>query len=234
MTDDDELIGLDPFDALDREAARIDGHLSVLPDDEWARRSRCAGWSVRDVLAHLDSAERYHRACLAGQAKQYLQEQRDRGASDIAAANALDIAGLADRTPRQLLVEWRKSNAETRRRFRERGDGRIDTSIGNYPSRWQAFHVAGELATHADDIFVAVDATDAAPRRSWRAAYSRFALAEEKPDLAIQVDGGRTRISGREIDVELDDDELIDAVAGRLDESTRLDAPTRAVLNTMP
>jgi hypothetical protein len=27
----------------------------------------------------------------------------------------------------------------------------VDTSVGDYPCRWQAFHVAAELATHADD-----------------------------------------------------------------------------------
>src|SRR2546426_4235351 len=63
MTDDTELTGLDPVDILDREARRIEDHLAVLPEGEWSRQSRCALWSVRDVLAHLTDAEHYHRAC---------------------------------------------------------------------------------------------------------------------------------------------------------------------------
>ena len=32
----------------------------------------------------------------------------------------------------------------------------MDSSIGDYPGRWQAFHVAAELASHADDVGVPV------------------------------------------------------------------------------
>ena len=32
----------------------------------------------------------------------------------------------------------------------------VDTSTGDYPCRWQAVHVAAELATHADDIGVPI------------------------------------------------------------------------------
>ena len=232
--DDHELADLDPFDALDREAARIDAHLSSLPEAGWTRPSRCAGWSTRDVVAHLVAAERYHHACLDGTVEAFLREQRDRGGVDLAAANALDIARLADRSPVQLIAAWRDANADTRRRFRERDDGVVDTSIGEYPNRWQAFHVAGELATHADDMSAPVLADERVERMTWRAAYSRFALTEEKPDLVIEGQVGRTRVRGQGIDITLDDDELVEAVAGRLDDSSRLDQPTRAVLDIMP
>ena len=234
MSDDFDLAGLDPFDLLDREAARLDRYFATLPETEWSRQSRCELWTVRDVLAHLASAEDYHRACLDGRVKAFLEEQATKGATDIAAANAVWIAALADRTPQQLLDEWRTANAETRRRFRERGDGTVDTSVGDYPNRWQAFHVAGELATHADDVFVPVGAEERDARRSWRARFSRFSLAEDKPDLTIRVEDGRTHVAGRGVEVTVDDDELIEAVAGRLDETSHLDAAARAALSTMP
>jgi uncharacterized protein (TIGR03083 family) len=234
MTDDAELAGLNPFDILDREAARIDGYLSGLPETDWSRPSRCADWSIRDVLAHLADAEHYHRACLDGEVQAFLEAQSARGANDIASANALGIAARADRTPEQVLTEWREANAETRRRFREQGEGVIDTSVGDYPCRWQAFHVAGELATHADDVFVPVAAEEGDERRAWRARFSRFALAEEKPDLVIHVEAGRTRVRARGIDVAVDDAELVEAVAGRLEESSRLDPVARVLLSTMP
>ncbi|HEY1634047.1 MAG TPA: hypothetical protein VGF64_04760, partial [Acidimicrobiales bacterium] len=143
-------------------------------------------------------------------------------------------ADKADSPPEQLLAVWRQQNADTRRRFREGGD-EIDTSVGEYPRRWQAFHVAGELATHADDMFVVADPEIGAERRSWRSRFSRFVLAEEKPDLVIAIDpGGRTRIRGRRVDLDIDDEELIEGVAGRLREPSSIDAEARAVLSTMP
>lgn len=234
MTDDSELVGLDPFDLLDAEATRLDAHFLGLSGGEWARPSRCAGWSVRDVLAHLASSEDYHHACLDGEVTALLERFAERGGSDLDSANVLGITELADRAPAALLVQWRADNAETRRGFRERDDGTVDTSIGDYPCRWQAFHVASELATHADDVHVTVAPGEGDARRAWRARFSRFALAEMKPDVVLTVEGGRTRVRGGDIEVVVDDDELVEGVAARLDASSRLDAPARALLSTMP
>jgi uncharacterized protein (TIGR03083 family) len=233
VPDDAELEGLDPADLLDREAARLDDYFSELPASHWHRPSRCPGWSIRDVLAHLAAAEAYHHACLAGRVQDFAHDVEDRGGTDLTSANDLGIAELADRTPGQLLEQWRADNAETRRGFRARGDGRVDTSVGDYPSRWQAFHVAGELAVHADDVFVSVPVEERASRRDWRARFSRFALAECKPELVVRVEGSQTRVHDGG-DVLLDDDELIEGVAGRLDAASRLTPADRALLNTMP
>jgi uncharacterized protein (TIGR03083 family) len=206
---------------LDREAARIDAHLGGRRDDdrEWARASKCAGWSVRDVLAHLLSAEDYHAACFAGAVADFIGAMVARGATDLTAFNEMGIADLADRAPSELLGTWRTRNAETRRGFRQRGDGTMDTSIGAYPARWQAFHVASELATHADDIFVPEDDDDRAARTAWRAPFSRFALIEAKPDLTVDTPApGRTRVRAAGFDLELDDVTLVAAVAGRTDD----------------
>ena len=124
--------------------------------------------------------------------------------------------------------------AGNRRWFRERGDGVVDTSIGDYPCRWQAFHVVAELATHADDIGVPVTPGEHGQRAVWRGRYSRFALAEAKPQLEIRRAGRRTTVTGGPATVELDDDELIEAVMGRLDETSGLSAALRALLSMMP
>jgi uncharacterized protein (TIGR03083 family) len=234
VTDDTELIGLDPFDLLDREAARLDRCLLALPKGGWARPSRCEEWSIRDVLAHLAASEAYHHACLDGDVKAWLAREASRGVTDIASMNAMGIAERADQPPSRLLAEWRQANSETRRRFREDGDT-IDTSVGPYPRRWQAFHVAGELATHADDMFLVANPAEDAERRGWRARFSRFVLGEEKPDLVVTLGpDGRTRVEGRGVDLDVDENELVEGAAGRLGESSRLDAEERAVLSTMP
>ncbi len=222
MADDRHLAGVDPFRAMDREAARIEAHLSGRPDadPEWTLPSRCDGWSVRDVLAHLLSAEPYHAACLAGGVADFIAALAARGATDIASFNALGLVELADQSPSQLLDAWRSRNAETRSGFRQRADGTVDTSVGDYPARWQAFHVASELATHADDMFVPEDDDDREARVAWRAPFSRFALSESKPGLAIDTPmPGRTRVRGDGMDADLDDATFVAAVAGRLDDT---------------
>jgi uncharacterized protein (TIGR03083 family) len=234
MTDDSELAGLDPFDLLDLEAARLDAFFSSLPNEEWSRPSRCDGWTVRDVLGHLASGEEYHRACLDGAVPAFLARFGERGATDLTTANAVGIADYADLTPQQAIEAWRAANAQSRRGFRERGDGTVDTSIGEYPCRWQAFHVAGEFATHADVVGVPITDDERDARREWRARFSRFSLAESKPDLSIRVVDQRTLVSDGTTEVELDDDDLIEAVAGRARDSTSLDAAARAMLSTMP
>ena len=234
MTDDHELAGLDPFALLDNEAGRLDAFLSGLGESGWTRASRCAGSTVRDVLGHLAAGEDYHRACLDGAASAFLAGFAGRGGTDLDSVNALGVGDYAALSPAQVLARWRAASASNRRRFRERGDGVVDTSIGDYPCRWQAFHVAAELATHADDIAVPVTHDEQAERTAWRARYSRFALAEAKPQLEIWHAGVRTAVTDGSTRGEIDDDELIEAVMGRLDDTSRFTATVRALLSMMP
>jgi uncharacterized protein (TIGR03083 family) len=234
MTDERELAGLDPFALLDSEAGRLDVFLSGLGESGWKRASRCAGWTVRDVLGHLAAAEDYHRACLDGTVAAFLAGFAERGGTDLDSVNALGVADYAALHPGEVLARWRAASAGNRRRFRERGDGVVDTSIGDYPCRWQAFHVAAELATHADDIRVPVTPGEHRQRAAWRARYSRFALAEAKPQLEIWRAGARTAVTSGSTTVELNDDELIEAVMGRLDQTSGFSATLRALLSMMP
>ena len=71
-------------------------------------------------------------------------------------------------------------------------------------------------------------------RTAWRARYSRFALAEAKPQLEIRQAGAGTAVTDGPATVELDDDELIEAVMGRLDETSGFSATLRALLSMMP
>ena len=234
MTDDRELAGLDPFALLDTEAGHLDAYLSGLGESGWKRASRCAGWTVRDVLGQLAAGEDYHRACLDGTVAGFLASFAGRGGTDLDSVNALGVADYAALSPAQALDRWRAASAANRRRFRERADGVVVTSIGSYPFLWQAFHVAAELATHADDISVPVTPGEQEERRAWRARYSRFALAEAKPQLEIRHAGARTTVTGGPDTVELGDEELIEAVMGRLDQASRLSATHRALLSMMP
>src|SRR4029453_11360953 len=128
-------------------------------------------------------------------------------------------AELAGESPSQLLDAWCSRNAETRTGFRQRADGIVDTSVGDYPARGQAFPVPPEVGTHADDMFVPEADDDRDARVAWRAPFSRFALSEAKPGLAIDTPTpGWTRVRGDGMDADLDDATFVAAVAGRLDD----------------
>jgi uncharacterized protein (TIGR03083 family) len=231
VPDDSELDGLDPVALMEQEANRIESHLRDLPADGWDVASRCEGWTVGDVVRHLAATEDYHQACLDGRVADFLREMSERGGADVAGFNAVGIDSLRDVSNHDLIARWSRDDTQTRDGFRERGDGEVDTSVGMYPARWQAFHLAGELATHADDMFVPVPAAEERDRLDWRVRFSRFSLEEAKPDLAIERTAAGTRVRSDLLDVELGDVDLVEAVAGR---ATSLDPGIRALLSTMP
>lgn len=225
MEIDEDLEGIDPVDLMAVEAARIEAHLRELPVDGWSQPSRCEGWSVRDLTAHLAATETYFHACLDGRVGELLTEMAGRGASSVERFNALGIADLADVANEELVDRWSRDNARSRKGSRDRGDGTVDTSVGEYSARWQAFHLTGELAIHADDAGVPVPEEERAVRADWRGRFSRFSLLETKPELTVERADGSVRVRGEGIDLELSDDEFIEAVAGRGDP---------AALSTMP
>ena len=234
MVDDHDLDGLDPYDLMAAESARLDAFFSAASDGDWQKPSRCAGWSLRDLLAHLASTEDYNQACLDGTVQQFLADVGAKGAVDLASANEIGIRELDDRTPAQILERWRTHSAQTRDAFRARDGGDVDSSVGAYPARWQAFHLAFELATHADDAYIPVSAGEAAARAEWQARFCRFAIRELKPELSVEGGNGRTRVKGQGVDVELADDQFVLAAAARLPEDSDLDAATAAVLSVTP
>src|SRR2546425_9733934 len=126
-----------------------------------------------------------------------------RGATDLTSANELGIRELDDRSTAQLLDEWRAANTATIEGFRKRDGGNVDSSVGAYPARWQAFHLAFELAVHADDVGVPVTKQEEAARIAWQAQFGRFALKELNKDLEIKAGNGTTQVRGDGIDLEL-------------------------------
>ncbi|HKY14141.1 MAG TPA: maleylpyruvate isomerase family mycothiol-dependent enzyme [Microthrixaceae bacterium] len=219
MSPEDQLEGLDPYDLYDAEAARIAEYFSSVPDDDprWSVASRCEGWSVRDVIAHLAAGEEYQRASLEGGVETLLEHYGGLGVTDLDSFNEITLRQFDRRSPSDLIAMWRRDNAEARRGFRDRGDGMVDTTVGDYPARWQAIHLAIELAIHADDAYVPVNDDEAASRARRLAQATRFVVAESKPDLTIApVDGG-TRLAGEGSEAVLDDATFVDAVAHRID-----------------
>jgi len=234
MVDDQDLRGLDPYDLMAAETARLDRFFSGLGEPEWQAPSRCAGWNVRDVLAHLASSEEYNRASLDGTVQQFLGEMGAKGATDLATANEIGIREFDTQTPQQVLDTWRTRVSKNREDFRARDGGTIDSTVGKYPARWQAFHLAFELATHADDVAVPVTADEGPARNAWQACFGRFALKELKPDVMIDAHDGRTHVRLGDVDVDLADEQFVQAVAARLADDSSLDDDVAAALSATP
>lgn len=57
----------DQLEPLTRQRRRMQAMLSELADDEWMTASRCAAWTVRDVVAHLVGVNAFwHASVVAG------------------------------------------------------------------------------------------------------------------------------------------------------------------------
>jgi len=234
MAVDPELADLDPFALFDAEAARIDAFLATLDDEAWRQPTRCAGWDVHDLTAHLAATEEYHHACLDDALDAFLARGVAAGATDVHSFNDLGVRERADRSGPEIAEEWRHASAQTRRRFRERADGTLTTMVGPYPVRAQAIHLASELAVHADDMGVPISGEDGPSRLAWRTRFARAQLREDKPAVGVDAvdDGTVVRVEGSS--ALLSDADLVDALNGRLPEDHPLDPAIRAALDSVP
>jgi uncharacterized Actinobacterial protein TIGR03083 len=233
---DAPLAGLDPFDLLDAEADRLDALFTGLDEAGWLRPSRCAGWTVRDVLAHLAGEEMYNQACLAGHVDELFETlEREGVTGGYTDFNEWCVRRRRGLPVGEVLREWREKNGDTRRRMRERGrQAMLQTSAGPYPVGLQTFHYASEYATHADDVGAPVADEEADGRLAWRARVGLFALREQGVDARIEptpegllvygINGGEAMMTRRE---------FVEATVGRLPDDSPIPAELRSTLRVL-
>jgi uncharacterized protein (TIGR03083 family) len=234
MVDDRDLEGMDPYDLMEQESGRIDEFYAGLDAAAFKRPTRCEGWDTRDVLAHLAASEEYNTACLEGTVAAFMAALAAKGATDLSTANDIGIHELDDRSTDELLALWRARITENRERLRKRDGDDIDSSVGAYSARWQAFHLAFELATHADDVGVPVRANEEPARTAWQARFARFALKEGKPDLQVEASAHGTHVRGNNVDVDLPDAVFVQAAAARLPDGSGVDEAAVELLSVTP
>lgn len=218
MVDERGLHGLDPYDLQDTEAARIESWIGQLDDAALAVPSACDGWSRRDVLAHLVATEEYHHACLAGAVTDFVAGLTQEGATSLDEMNALGVAAHADTPASELLALWKDLNEQSRAGFRAADGSQIDSMIGSYPGRSQAFHVAYELAIHADDIDAPVTEAEVSDRQNWIAGVSQFALTEVKEDVSVERAGDVFIVSRGGVESSFDLAAFLGGVSGRAED----------------
>jgi uncharacterized protein (TIGR03083 family) len=232
MIDDSELRDIQPFDIFDAEARRLDGFFASLNGDEdWLRPTRCEGWRRRELLAHLAGSEEYNHATLDATVPALIERATQAGAEGLDGFNQWGVEQRADRSVEELLAEWRSANAETRRRFRERGwDGALATFVGPYPAGRQALHLAMELAVHADDMSVPVADGERRLRGAWQVRLARFTVREYDRKVTIEAEGGLNRVRAGDTELVIDDEGLIDACTARLPADHPMPAEMRELL----
>ncbi|MFF5263073.1 maleylpyruvate isomerase family mycothiol-dependent enzyme [Actinomadura viridis] len=225
------LEGLDPFDILDAEAARLDAYFGALTEPDWDHASRCDGWSVRDVLAHLAGEELYNHACLDDDLDGLFARLEEEGIEDLAAFNDWTVLLRRDLPVGQVLAEWRRENGETRRRMRALGaDATLQTMAGPYPVGLQTFHYCSEFATHADDVNVPVEPGEEPGRTAWRARVGIFVLDEQDSPVRVEGIPGGFRVELDDLAGELSSADFVDATTGRLSPGHALDPELRDAL----
>jgi uncharacterized protein (TIGR03083 family) len=206
------LPDLDPFLTLDQEVGRIQSLLDSLKPEEWTNPTRCEGWTVRDVVAHLDSDEEYNEACLEDRVKEFIS-----GFTDLDTFNAKQIGKRAHLSNEEILDQWSNRQARVREEWAKLGlEATIPTFIGPYPLRAQIWHIASEYATHGDDLGVFVGEEEAEFRLMWRVQLSLFAVQEKENPPGLERTDDVVIVTLDDHQMALSDKDFVAAVSARL------------------
>jgi uncharacterized protein (TIGR03083 family) len=93
---------------LVRQRRRLEQALADLEPEQWAAPSRCEGWTVQDVIAHLIGTNSFwEMSVLAGVAG---EPTRILAAFDPAATPAVMVAGMRALTPADVLAQFTATN----------------------------------------------------------------------------------------------------------------------------
>ncbi len=228
--------GLDPFDILDAETATLERFFSSRQAADWDGPSRAAGWSVRDVLAHLAGEEGYNHACLDDELDTFTEKLRDAGVNGLGDFNQWCVDQRRKLPIEDVLAEWRAASGRTRRELRALGpDAQLSTMAGPYPVGLQTLHFGSEYATHADDVGAAGDMADEPSRTDWRMRFGQFALTERNAAVSVEVSepSGRVHVELPGASARLSPAEFVSATVGRLPDDHPLDPRLREALRCL-
>ncbi|MER5995484.1 maleylpyruvate isomerase N-terminal domain-containing protein [Streptomyces viridosporus] len=213
------------------EGRHLRAWLTAADAAAWRRPTRCAEWNVQDIVAHLASGELYNQACLRDDIAS-LGEWADDEAYNVGQVEMrrhlshLDVFAEWDERHRDVVAAWGAMDPADP----------LTTSWGPYLVGLQAWHIASEYATHADDIGVPVPAERTAARLDWRFAFSRYAV--EECELGITVEpaesGGVLVRDAAATELDLTREQFVAAVSARLPYDSVADDPAaRALLRRM-
>jgi uncharacterized protein (TIGR03083 family) len=109
----------DWLDVAEREYVRLLDLLRELAPAEWEADTDCAGWTVRDVVAHVTGAAQ-STASIRESARQMLRARRHEGDQLVDRINEVQLADRRGTTPSDLIAELdgaARRSVRTRRRL---------------------------------------------------------------------------------------------------------------------
>jgi uncharacterized protein (TIGR03083 family) len=138
-----------------RQQQRLAATLASLDDDQWKCPSRCDGWSVQDVIAHLATADQFWAfsitSGLRGEPTTFLRT------FDPVASPAEMVAGARSATPAQALAQFEESIGSLAEAI-GRVDGAWSTIAeappGHVPLSMVAAHALWDSWVHERDVAV--------------------------------------------------------------------------------
>jgi uncharacterized protein (TIGR03083 family) len=137
-----------------RQRRRLEAMLVNLSEHDWVSASRCAGWTVQDVVAHIVGVNRFwHASLLAGLAG---APTRILAGFDPATTPPLLVAPMRALTPRELLDQFVSSNDAFLAIVAELDNSGwallAESPAGHVPIRLLACHALWDCWVHERDI----------------------------------------------------------------------------------
>jgi len=159
--------------ALAGQHAELDSILDALGEPDWTRPSRCAGWTVSDVVLHLAQTSELAVAS----AEDRLADDDGRlwrsGASDDTVDDwaAAEVAAQRGDHPSEILRRWRAAAKAERAAFTRCGPSdRLTWVAGKLSARTLATTRLAECWIHTGDIAEPLGLAETADGRLWHIA----------------------------------------------------------------
>ncbi len=144
-----------------RQRRRFEAMLASIDEGEWSSQSRCEGWTVQDVVAHLIGVNDFWaasvRAGLAGEPTQMLR------GFDPAATPPLLVEPMRALAPREVFDRFVASNdafLDAIGELDDRGWAMLaECPVGHVPIRLLAHHALWDCWVHERDVALPLERT---------------------------------------------------------------------------
>jgi uncharacterized protein (TIGR03084 family) len=135
----------------------LDDLLAGLEEDDWARPSACAGWSVADVVVHLTQSDDGAVASVEGRLPEGGLRMERQGPTDVDAWAEQMVVAERGTPPAEVLGRWRTTTAALRAAL-DRCDpsARVPWVTGVLSARTLATTRLAECWIHTGDVGAAV------------------------------------------------------------------------------
>jgi uncharacterized protein (TIGR03083 family) len=182
----------DPARAWREHRARFLDRLAALTDDEWAAPSRCAEWTVRDVVVHLITTDQFWsismQSGLAGRPTEFLR------GFDPTTGTRPAMEPFAELGGPEVLAKIRDTTAEVSAVLDALGDDDWaklgESPFGQVPMRLVVAHAHWDSWLHERDVTVGLGRSDPVEVEELAVAATYALLVGAVQGGAQEVEGG--------------------------------------------